>query len=188
MAGAFAWINSIIQSLGKLIPRLLLVRATYTCVVFRRNGSLRIRQPGMFFYWPITTEVRMIPTTVRTTGVRGVAVATATNAMGLPLSTCVGCSLIYQATDIEKFIGAYDAHSIIAEVLTQALVSSWDGADDDGYDEACQNTIATELERYGISVVSFGVVDVYRRLTIGGTPEFFPRGSAPGDRDNLSDG
>lgn len=61
MESAFAWIGSIIEWLGNFIPRVKIVRATHAGVRFRHGKTAEAIKPGLCVYWPIVTEVDIIP-------------------------------------------------------------------------------------------------------------------------------
>ena len=61
MDGALAWIGHIVEWLGKLIPRLVIVRSTHGGVKFKRGKYAIPIKPGVCAYWPIVTEVDILP-------------------------------------------------------------------------------------------------------------------------------
>lgn len=82
--GNLAWLNELMLWLGKWVPRLMLIQAGNIGVWFGRNGRVRELAPGLYCYWPITTNVTVVSTRVRTTeiaaqllGTEAIAVVTA---------------------------------------------------------------------------------------------------------------
>ena len=61
MESAFAWLGHVIEWVGSLIPRLKIVRATHAGVRFRHGKTPIEIKPGLCIYWPIVTEVDIIP-------------------------------------------------------------------------------------------------------------------------------
>lgn len=61
-----AWLNELMLWLGKWFPRLMLVRAGSVAVIFHRGGRIREGLPGLYCYWPITTDLVVVSTRRRT--------------------------------------------------------------------------------------------------------------------------
>ena len=61
MENAFAWLGDIIQWIGKLFPRLMIVRSTHAGVRFKHGKNPKPIYPGLCVYWPLVTEVEVIP-------------------------------------------------------------------------------------------------------------------------------
>jgi len=61
MESAFAWLGYIIEWIGAFIPRLRIVRATHAGVRFKHGKTAIAIKPGLCIYWPIVTEVEIIP-------------------------------------------------------------------------------------------------------------------------------
>ena len=72
---AFQWLNELMAWLGRLVPRIELVRATHRAVLFGRNGRIVEIAPGLFWYWPIVTEVEQVCITERSTQISTTLVA-----------------------------------------------------------------------------------------------------------------
>ena len=63
---SFQWLNQLMEWFGKWIPRLVLIDATHVGVKFGLRGSVSTMLPGLYCYWPITTNVRQVSTRCRT--------------------------------------------------------------------------------------------------------------------------
>lgn len=61
METAFSWLGEIIQWLGKLIPRITIVRCTHGGVRFRHGKKALEVKPGLIVHWPVVTEIDIIP-------------------------------------------------------------------------------------------------------------------------------
>ena len=61
MDAAFAWLGQIAEWLGSFIPRIKIVRSTHGGVRFRNGKDAIEIKPGVIIYWPIVTEVDIIP-------------------------------------------------------------------------------------------------------------------------------
>lgn len=62
-----AWLNELMTWLGRWFPRITLIRATHEGVLFGPGGSVTLRKPGLMVYWPITHELHLVSTRLRTT-------------------------------------------------------------------------------------------------------------------------
>jgi hypothetical protein len=65
MTAALAWINDLVQWLGRWIPRLVLIHATHRGVKFGPRGRTTAVGPGLVCYWPITHDLLQVPVTMQ---------------------------------------------------------------------------------------------------------------------------
>ena len=63
--GAIAWIGDLIEWVSELIPRLGVCTAKQAGVKCAR-GKVKPVKPGLFLYWPVTTEVELVETSRQT--------------------------------------------------------------------------------------------------------------------------
>lgn len=61
-----AWLNELMLWLGKWFPRPLLIKAGHVGVWFSLGGAVKTLEPGLYVYWPITTDVTVVSTRRRT--------------------------------------------------------------------------------------------------------------------------
>jgi len=61
MDSAFAWLGDIIQWFGRWIPHLAIIRSTHAGVKFRHGKKAVAMPPGLCFYWPLVTEIEIMP-------------------------------------------------------------------------------------------------------------------------------
>ena len=66
METAFAWLGEIMNWVGKWFPRLVIVRSTHAGVRFRHGKKPEALLPGLRVFWPLVTEVDVIPTARQT--------------------------------------------------------------------------------------------------------------------------
>lgn len=66
MTSGLAWLNDLMVWLGRWFPRLILIKKTHVGVKFGRAGAVTSLPPGLYWYWPITSTVELIATTIRT--------------------------------------------------------------------------------------------------------------------------
>ncbi len=62
MDAAFGWIGDFLRWAICFFPHLGLCRATHGGVKFVRGKKVRPIRPGLFWYWPLVTEIEMRPT------------------------------------------------------------------------------------------------------------------------------
>jgi hypothetical protein len=62
----FEWLNQLMQWLGRWVPRIVLVKRTHIGVRFTHGGRVTALAPGLYCYWPITTELVLVSTLLRT--------------------------------------------------------------------------------------------------------------------------
>ncbi len=61
MESAFAWLGYIAEWLGNFIPRIKIVRSTHAGVRFKHGKDAQEMKPGIHVYWPIVTEIEVMP-------------------------------------------------------------------------------------------------------------------------------
>lgn len=66
MTSGLAWLNDLMLWLGRWFPRLILIKATHQGVQFGRAGAVKTLLPGLYCYWPITSNVEVVSTRLRT--------------------------------------------------------------------------------------------------------------------------
>ena len=168
MSSAFAWINGLIQSLGRLVPRMFLVRPTFTAVVFGPAGRVRVCHPGLNWLWPICHEVRLLPITTRVSTVQGVVVDHEAAKWDVPIAVSTGCVVTWRLDDVLKAIEAYSLPRIIEAIIRGTLVEAYDGQLGDDYAGRVEKEIRFRLWEYGISLEYCKLTDTYRQVVIGG--------------------
>lgn len=118
MDTAFAWIGEFVRLMVCWIPRLGLCRATHGGVKFIRGAKVKRIYPGLYFWWPLITEVEVIPT--------------ARQSINLPPQTLVTkdgksilISVVYtvEITDPVKAIGrSWDTTDTMTDLGTSAAI------------------------------------------------------------------
>ena len=66
MESAFAWLGQLMEWFAKWFPRLIIVRLTHAGVRYRHGKKAEALMPGLRIYWPLVTEVEVIPTARQT--------------------------------------------------------------------------------------------------------------------------
>ena len=68
---ALSWLNELMTWLGRWVPRLILVKAGEAALRRGRNGSAMELPPGLYAFWPITTDITVMSTRLRTLEMSG---------------------------------------------------------------------------------------------------------------------
>lgn len=119
MDSAFAWIGNLVEWLGRLIPRIAIVRATHAGVKFVRGHKVKKMAPGLHIYWPITTEVEQIPTARQTHNL-----CTQTLMTKDRQTVIIGVVVVYSITDIVQALSEnWDVSDTLSDITSTAVVA-----------------------------------------------------------------
>lgn len=122
--GALGWVTEVIETLGAVIPRLVLVRATERAIFFKRGAHLE-RGPGLHVYWPVWTEVEIHPVVRQ---VLPVATQPLTTRDGETVAA--GGVLVYNISSLTVFmVENHEAEDNLAEVAEAAVRDVVTGSD-----------------------------------------------------------
>jgi regulator of protease activity HflC (stomatin/prohibitin superfamily) len=157
MENAFGWLGELLRWAICWVPRLGICRATHGGVKFVRGWKVKLVTPGLYIFWPLTTEVEIRPT--------------ARQSINLPPQTLVAkdgktilCSVVYtiEVTDPLKAIGqAWDIDDLIMDLGTTAAVTVVTSRTFAELKEELADKIGKELRReaqellrpYGVKVI-----------------------------------
>ena len=176
MASAFAWLNSLIRSFSQVFPRLVNVRATHRGVVFGAKGGIRVLEPGLRIYWPVASQVRLMSVITRSWEVNRTVVGEHLNTdwtVPVPYSISASAVIHVRVSDVEKVLEVFSIPAAVDTVAKGALCFHWEGENDETYRAAVKATVTERLGRWGIEVLSFQVIDVYRNVNIGGMRDLY---------------
>lgn len=178
----FELLASFLRASVAWLPRLDLVRKTHAAVKFSRGGATRLVPPGLYWYWPLTTEVEQIVTAERAWNLETQTIAPTT---GQPIG--VSAVLTCTVTDpLKALTRAYDLDEIIPNVGLAAVLESIVGASTKALRErlisgALTNDLSRvarkRLKPYGVQVTRLALTDfapVRTLMHMGSTPVSFP--------------
>lgn len=112
----FEWLSHLLEWVSSLVPRLGICRATHAGVKFRRGKHVRVIQPGLYCYWPVVTEVTLLPTNRRTINLESQTLTTRDNA-----TITVSCVVVYRIEDVVKaIVDTEDVEDTIGDVALRA--------------------------------------------------------------------
>ena len=117
MDSAFAWIGQIVEWFGKFIPRLAIVRSTHAGVRFRHGSIAKRLGPGLHFYWPIVTEVDIMPVARQTHNLASQSLLTKDGKQ-----VVVGGVVVYEIKDIVAALSKnWDISDTINDITMVAI-------------------------------------------------------------------
>lgn len=172
----FDWLSDLIRGLGKLIPRIVLVRSTYEGVFFflgrheklitSKNGLF---QTGIHFYWPIICEVDTVPIRRQTTRLEKQYLSTKDE---VPVGICG--VLVYEVADTLKLLTeCFDYEDTIRDL---SLFAIREIVKDNTFDDLLNNALLDKeltallrkkLKRFGVRTIRFNLSDIVRMRVIG---------------------
>lgn len=117
MDAAFAWLGQLAEWVGAFIPRIKIVRSTHAGVRFRHGKEAEEIKPGIIVYWPIVTEVDIIPVARQTNNLPSQSLLTKDGK-----TVVVGGVVVYAIQDIVACIGrSWDVTETINDITMVAI-------------------------------------------------------------------
>lgn len=180
METAFGWLGQIVSTLLEFIPRMLIVRQTHAGVRFRFGSHVSpilptngVRGTGIHVYWPIVTEVEIIPVKRQPTNLSAQRLMTADG-----VTVGVGGIIVYEVEDVVKVLTSSWAYDETIRDLGMAAIKhvvaannfAFFSTDPQGADLALTTQLSQDLESIGIRVLRVTLSDfapcfVYTQLT-----------------------
>lgn len=165
MDGALAWIGQIAEWIGRLIPRLVIIRTTHSAIKFVRGWKVVKIGPGLHFYWPMITDLVTYPTVRQAEELRGQTIVTTDDKTLL----VAGLS-IHEVEDLEKLIAhTYDPQQTIKDITLTAVHDvccrlSWEEIKAEQrrgtLDTKLKNEAQKALGSYGVRVTKLMLTDL----------------------------
>lgn len=152
------WLNDIVRGLLAFVPRPILVRKTHGAVLFRRSQAKRLT-PGLWWYWPIWSQV--------------VTVCVVRQTINLPFQALVSLdgeqlvlavTVVYEIPDVEAALTGTDditdtiqdvSHRAVKQVVSACSSSALlAGKTDKGrsVDSLLRKRLNADLAGYGVRV------------------------------------
>ena len=176
MESAFSWLSQLIETFYRFIPHIIIIRATHAGVKWVRGSKIKAMQPGLHFYWPLTTEVEVLVTARQTLAIPDQVLTTKDGREG-PVKTLV----VYKIRDIIQAIGKanWDVDSTVNDLTQSAVVRvvathTFDeilqGIANEAIVQTMTKEVRKELRQYGVHIVRCKLVDfaetkVFKLLT-----------------------
>ena len=173
MTGAFTWLNNMIQSLGQLIPRLVLIRKTYRGILFRYDGNVALLEPGLTWYWPLGAELRLIPVTIRVFNLDPICIQGEPITWGgikVPTVTMVAGVIQTKVVNPMMLIEVYSISSSVVGRTRVAMRDLWEAHkhDQGAFELAVMKRLRGELGGFGLTISHFGLTDAYTTTMLTG--------------------
>jgi modulator of FtsH protease HflK len=153
------WLNDIVRGLLAFVPRPILVRKTHGAVIFTRAKASCVG-PGLYWYWPIWSEVERTSVQRKTVNLPYQALTTLDGEQ-----VVVAVTVVYKITNVEAALLETDdfqdtiqdiSHRAVKRVVgacsSSALMA---GRTDTGksVDSLLRRRLNTDLSPYGVTVL-----------------------------------
>lgn len=147
-----AWLNDLMVWLSRWVPRLTLIKAGNVGVLFGPRGSATTREPGLRFWWPITHDLQLVSTRVRTAEI----------AAQLHGSEAISLVVMFQFEDARRMLLHLDDVFSVLDDRTQAYLAKFyrEGIRNDDLCDCVYSALRDEFQSAGVGVCS---VDVAQR-------------------------
>jgi len=176
MEGAFSWLSTMIETFYRFIPHIVIIRATHAGVKWVRGSKIKAMQPGLHWYWPLTTELEVMVTARQTLSIPD-QILTTKDGKKVTVKTLV----VYKIRDIIQAIGRvnWDVDStvndltqsaVVRVVATHNLAEILQGMTDETIINTMTKEVRKELRQYGVYIVraklvNFAEAKVFKLLT-----------------------
>jgi regulator of protease activity HflC (stomatin/prohibitin superfamily) len=112
-------IGQFLQAILGIIPRLVIIRTTHGGVKFRRGKKALAMRPGLHIYWPVVTQVEVVPVARQTVSLPSQVLTTQDDK-----SIMVAGSVVYTINDVILAYGGvnYDVPTTLDDVARAAIV------------------------------------------------------------------
>lgn len=150
----FEWIGDLVRWLSTFVPRLGICKCTQGGVKFRRGKDVKAIRPGLYLWWPLITEIDVIPVTRQVVDLAPQSLTTKDGK-----SLMVSLVIVYEIDDVVRALTTCDAiMDTISEIGGVSIIETVAGKT---FEEICQ-TVAdgfkTEMTRKCRSTLrDFGV-------------------------------
>lgn len=117
MESAFAWLGQLFDWFGQFVPRWKVIRATHGGVKFVSGKKVQVVRPGIIWYWPVTTEIEIIPTARDTINLQSQTVTTSDDKPIL-----LSAMVVVEVRDAVKLLTTtHDPGGLVADVTLAAI-------------------------------------------------------------------
>lgn len=150
MGSALAWLNDLVQWLGRWIPRLVLIHPTHRGVRFGPRGQAVAVGPGLVMYWPMTHELIQVAITMQSVQFVGQILHLD---HGGPIPVVAICVLNAQFEIVDPVKASTRTLHFMALIQNRAqslVAEKWKGSMENGWIQGARNQMAEEMLAYGI--------------------------------------
>jgi regulator of protease activity HflC (stomatin/prohibitin superfamily) len=160
METAFGWLGSLMEMVGSLFPRLVIVQSTHGGVSFVRGKNPRKVSPGLMWYWPVVTEVVLYPVVRQSLNLPSQTLTTSDNK-----TITFSAVIVYDVPDILKALTVqWDLEDTLQDVSMAAvrefvLARTFDELRTES-GVRLKDTIHARIQQYGVAVKDAWVTDL----------------------------
>jgi regulator of protease activity HflC (stomatin/prohibitin superfamily) len=146
---AFAWLNELMTWLARWVPRLTLIKKGDVGVLYGRAGAVEPRAPGLWVWWPIIHDMKIVSTRDRSFEV----------ASQLHHGECIGLVVRWRVVDaVLMVVSLNDPGAYLDDRIQAGLAMHYNPrADNVSIAGKVQATLLAELRPFGIEVLSTDV-------------------------------
>src|SRR3954469_15643041 len=128
MGTALAWLNDLIQWLGRWIPRLVLVHPTHRGVRFGPRGGAVEVGPGLTFYWPMTHDLVQVAVTTQSIQLCGQILPIGDDTGLLPRVALLTLNLQFRIVNVvEAATEILNFHALVSNRAQALATKHWPG-------------------------------------------------------------
>lgn len=143
MDAALGWIGEFVGWLVAWLPHLGICRATHGGVKFVRGKHVKRIRPGLYWWWPITTEVETTPTARQTIDIAAQKLVTKDDKVVL-----IDLVVVYVVEDVVKaLVDTTDYEETAADVAREAATEIVGANDYQRLKTEISTAVGTELTR-----------------------------------------
>ena len=114
------WLGNIVQWVGQLIPKIILVPPTHAAIKFVYGSKVVVLQSGLYWYWPVVTTYHMYPIVRQTNNFPAQVLTTSDNK-----SVIVSAIIIFTVQNIEKaLVKSWDIDDTVSDIAQTEIVST----------------------------------------------------------------
>jgi len=159
------FMQRLFEFITRWLPRYCIVPATHGGVAFVRGKYKREVRPGLCWYWPIWTELTIMPLAAQVLNLQNQTLIMRRGKQ--PVSVVVGAILEYEVHDPVKAFGErYNLDDSIKNLALMAVKETfWNQTLSiavgglEKYETKLKRTLSGKLRRYGVRVLSVGLSD-----------------------------
>lgn len=154
--GFLSWIGDLVELFISFVPHLDNMKANHAGIKFKRGGKVQEIKPGLYWYWPIVTEVQELPTKRQTMRL-DTQTLTTTDDQTIATSAVVVYEInnirkaIVDTWDIEETIGDAAQYAVVQAITSRSFEearAAMTGAIPDELKKQC----AKDLRQFGVAV------------------------------------
>lgn len=169
MDAALGWLGDIFRAILLIVPRIVVVRATHGGVRFRHGHKALEMNPGVHWYWPVVTEIEIVPVRDRALDLQQQYLETS-DSQTIGLESTIKYEIhdwlaaLTACYDYEEMIDNRGRAVIESSVTCRSFEQIKDGKDE--LWEEIVNGLQDELDSYGITVHSVDLTDLARNFGV----------------------